>query len=60
MKCPAVEVPITIHLSWASWWWPYVDALTFFCRLWDTEPDPDKIASVAMRAMRVTCIRARQ
>ena len=45
------EIIVQIKLRW--WLKPYLSALVFFCHLWGTEPDWEKLDPIIKRGLKV-------
>lgn len=44
----AVKLVVRVKLAW--WFAPYVNTLVFLCRIFNTEPNYDKLCEVMNRA----------
>jgi hypothetical protein len=49
MACSSIT--LEVRLAW--WFWPYFETLIALCLVLGTEPDPDKLERMIVRAIKV-------
>lgn len=47
------QEPLTLRITVAWWFTPYIHVLTFFCFVMQQEPDWEKLERVCIRALKV-------
>jgi hypothetical protein len=50
---PSHPMTFEVRIRFAWWLAPYINTLQFFCLAFSCEPDPDKLAKVVQRAVRL-------